>query len=72
MSDIEPSPHDGKRQLIAALRAEMQRMTGKDYRIQFDRLGSDDLAALLRFVRDCDTERSNAVTRQRLQPWRRM
>jgi hypothetical protein len=60
-----------KRQLVAQLRSAMHRLTGRDYRIHSEELDAGSLRELLRFVRDVDSERTIAINRARINPWRR-
>lgn len=59
-----------RRQIIAALRVELYRMTGREYRIHYDSLDLESLRELLRFVRDADAEARNRAKRAQLNPWR--
>ena len=56
-----------KRLLIAWLRGELRRLTGRDYRIDFAVLDVDSLKELQRVVRDLDDEIDRG--RRRIDPW---
>jgi hypothetical protein len=60
-----------KGHLVQAVTAAMHRLTGGRYRLHLEELDADNLRELLRFVRDADNERCNAVNRARINPWRR-
>jgi hypothetical protein len=61
-----------KGHLVQALTAAMHRASGGHrYRLHLEELDVDNLRELLRFVRDVDNERCYAVTRARINPWRR-
>lgn len=60
-----------KRRLIAWLRAETARATGRRYHIDFDALDVQSLRGLVRLIRDLDHEKQAAVNRARMMPWRR-
>ena len=57
--------------LIRHLRAEMQRATGRVYRIDLEALDLESLRALQRLLQDLEAEKANAVRRAALEPWRR-
>lgn len=59
------------RRLIAWLRAETARATGRRYQIDFDALDVQSLRELVRLVRDLEHEKQAAVNRARMMPWRR-
>ena len=56
-----------KRLLIAWLRGELRRLTGRDYRIDFAVLDVDSLKELQREERDLDDEIDRR--RRRIDPW---
>jgi hypothetical protein len=63
--------HEGeRRQLIAAIRGEISRATGRSYQIDLDAMDVNSLRDLLRLLRDLDAERRTAVQRARTLPWR--
>lgn len=61
--------HD-KRRLIDWIRAEVQRSTGRRYRIDLESLDLESLRDLQRLLRDLDAEHQMAVQRARMLPWR--
>ena len=61
--------HD-KRRLVDGLRAEIQRATGRRYRIDLEALDQDSLRELRRLLRDLEDERRRAVQQARMTPWR--
>lgn len=61
--------HD-KRRLVEGLRAEIQRATGRRYRIDLDALDQESLRELRRLLRDLEDERRRAVQQARMTPWR--
>ena len=61
--------HD-KRRLIDGLRAEIQRATGRRYRIDLEALDLESLRDLRRLLRDLEDERRRAVQQARMTPWR--
>ena len=65
-----PSDHE-RRQIIAWIRAEAGRLSGRQYRIDFEALDTASLRALQHLFRDVETEHQQALARARLTPWRR-
>jgi len=61
--------HD-KRRLVDGLRAEIQRATGRRYRIDLEALDPESLRDLQRLLRDLEDERRRAVQQARMMPWR--
>jgi hypothetical protein len=61
--------HD-KRRLVDGLRAEIQRATGRRYRIDLEALDQESLRELRRLLRDLEDERRRAVQQARMTPWR--
>ncbi|HHQ41283.1 MAG TPA: hypothetical protein ENK20_03205 [Chromatiales bacterium] len=61
--------HD-KRRLVDGLRAEIQRATGRRYRIDLEALDQESLGELRRLLRDLEDERRRAVQQARMTPWR--
>jgi hypothetical protein len=61
--------HD-KRRLVDGLRAEIQRATGRRYRIDLEALAQESLRELRRLLRDLEDERRRAVQQARMTPWR--
>ena len=61
--------HD-KRRLTGGLRAEIQRATGRRYRIDLEALDLDSLRELRRLLQDLEDERRRAVQQARMTPWR--
>ena len=65
-----PSDHE-RRQLIAWIRAEAGRLSGRQHRIDLGALDIASLRALQHLLRDVETEHQQALARVRLMPWRR-
>ena len=61
--------HD-KRRLVDGLRAEIQRATGRRYRIDLEALDQESLRELRRLLRDLEDERRRSVQQARMTPWR--
>jgi hypothetical protein len=51
--------------------AEMERMTGRSYRMKLEALDAESLRELRRFVRDAEEESRARARRAQLQPWRK-
>ena len=60
----ESDPH-----LVAQVRGAMQRLSGRVYRVQLERLDHNSLRALLAFIRDVESNHSAALRRSRMTPW---
>ncbi len=56
--------------LIRHLRAEMQRATGRVYRIDLEALDVESLRAFQRLLQDLEAEKARAVRRAAMEPWR--
>ena len=56
--------------LIRHLRAEMERATGRVYRIDLEALDLESLRAFQRLLQDLEAERTRAVRRAAMEPWR--
>lgn len=67
MSD--PTPDHAKRQLIAAILGELNRQSGRSYRLDLEPLTVEALQLLLQALRDIDAEKRRAVSRARVYPW---
>lgn len=50
---------------------EVRRQTGKNYQIDWSKLGDADLAEVLRMLRELQTNKDAATRRAREQPWSR-
>lgn len=57
--------------MIRLVEAELQRATGRRYRIALSALDEESLRELLRLLRDLDHEKRSAARRAQLTPWRR-
>ena len=56
--------------LIRHLRFEMQRATGGVYRIDLEALDAESLRVFQRLLQDLGAERTRAVRRAAMEPWR--
>jgi len=70
-TDPEVNPEPDTNRLVAQVRGAMQRISGRVYRVQLERLDHDSLRVLLAFIRDVEMATDSAVRRAKLQPWRR-
>ena len=57
--------------LSRQIRGEMRRLTGREYRINFDKLEAAEQLELVRFIRDAEFAKRQAADRARLMPWKR-
>jgi hypothetical protein len=57
--------------LAQILKSEIRQVTGRAYRIDYDKLDQESLQELLRMLRDIDYDKRAALNRARTQPWRR-
>jgi hypothetical protein len=65
------TPDPMKARVIAQIRGEIGRQTGRQYQIDLDALDIDSLRELLRLLRDLDNEKTAAVKRAQSNPWGR-
>jgi hypothetical protein len=64
-------PAADKQHLIHHLQAELQRSTGRQYRIDFAALDVTSLGEFARLLRDIATEKQMTVRRAKTMPWKR-
>ena len=71
--EVEPDdiPEPDTTRLVAQVRGAMQRLSGRVYRVQLERLDRNSLRALLAFIRDVESSHDAALRRIRMNPWRR-
>ena len=60
-----------EKQLARHIATMLRQMTGRDYRIAWDKLDLASLRELARALRDLDYEKLSAVNKARREPWRR-
>ncbi len=72
-SDTTPEniPEPEPTRLRLEVQGAMERLTGRRYQIDLEKLDARALRELLRFVRDASDGKESAVRRARLEPWRR-
>lgn len=58
-------------QLIRAIEAQVLRLSGRQYRIDWSDLDPDPLREVLRLLRDLEYDKDAAVQRAQRHPWRR-